>query len=176
MLPVAATMRLFGGGVQVSRMNVVTSAAPSAPSSSADKINPPTKSAGGMTTVSEMSRADTRHSLGLIRLPADSLASPGILLIVTDAPGTGSSTMTPSATGSLMRPLTSWTISVGAALRCGDGNHEAFNDCQVGKPANTLSSIGPRDVGKATTNTSAARIATDTATASLAMMPSDARS
>jgi len=60
--------------IQVSRTRLLTSAAPSAPRSSAVKFITPTKSAGGTIDASEISCAGTRHSLVLIRLPTVSLA------------------------------------------------------------------------------------------------------
>jgi len=129
-----------------------------------------------MIAASEMSCACTRHSLALIRLPAVSLASAGILLMMTDIPGAGSSTMTPSRSGSLMGPLLSRTINVGAGLRCVPPNSDAFTDCQVGRPANALSSTRPWEPGSTTTKEIATRTATDTATANLAAMPTDGRS
>jgi len=57
-------------------------------------------------------------------LPAVNRAPAGIHLIMTVMPGAGASTLTPSSSGSLMCPLLSWTISVGAGLRTDAGNRD----------------------------------------------------
>src|SRR5712664_1607766 len=158
--------------IQVSRTRLLTSAAPSAPRSSAVKFITPTKSAGGTIDASEISCAGTRHSPALIRLPAVSLAPAGIPPIATVALAPGELTLTPSDSGSLTGPLPSRTTSVGAGLRCSAGNRDDVKDCQVGRADNARSTAGPCDAGKAATKTSATRAATPVATANLAAMPS----
>ncbi len=125
----------------------MTRAAPSVPRSSADKFISPTKSVGGMIAASVTTCAGTRHSFSLARLPAVNRAPAGIHLIMTVMPGAGASTLTPSSSGSLIYPLLSWTISVGASLRTDAGNRDDFNRSHVGKADAPLSSTGPCDVG-----------------------------
>jgi hypothetical protein len=117
--------------VQVNRTTLLTSTSPSALRSSAVSFITPTKSAGGMIDAPQISCAGTRHSAVLIDLPTVSLAVAGIPSIMTVAPGPGELTLTPSNSGSLTGPLLSRTTSVGAGLRCGAGDKDDFNDCEV---------------------------------------------